>query len=211
MNYPEDFINKVICGDCLEVMKDIPDKSVDLCLTDFPYGVNYKYDIWQDTQENLIRLINQAMPEILRISKRALITCGQTNIWKYPEAKWIMAWVNPAGANMNSWGFSCWQPILCYGNDPYLANRMGGRPDIFIHNESSEKWEHSCPKPINFWKKLLLRGSVKDTDLIIDPFLGSGTTAVAAKQLNRNFIGIEISEKYCEIARQRLRQEVLPI
>jgi DNA modification methylase len=51
--------------------------------------------------------------------------------------------------------------------------------------------------------------SSKESDLILDPFLGSGTTAVAAKQLKRNFIGIEISPKYCEIARGRLRQELL--
>ena len=209
MKYPEDFINKVICADCLDVMKDIPDKSIDLCLTDFPYGVNYEYDIWKDTPENLTKLINKAMPEILRVSKRAIITCGHTNIWKYPEAKWIMAWINPAGANRNSWGFTCWQPVLCYGKDPYLENSLGARQDIIIHNEQSEKWEHSCPKPINFWKKLLLRGSVKETDLILDPFLGSGTTAVAAKHLKRNFIGIEISPKYCKIALERLQQEVL--
>jgi len=190
-------------------MKQIPDKSVDLVLTDFPYGVNYEYDTWVDTPENLTELIKKAMPEILRIGKRVILTCGHTNIWKYPEANWIMAWVNPAGANRNSWGFTCWQPILCYGKDVYLANGLGARQDIIIHNETSEKWGHSCPKPIEFWKKLLLRGSIKENDTILDPFLGSGTTAVACKQLKRNFIGIEISEKYCEIARQRLRQEVL--
>ena len=166
MKWPDDFVNKVILGDCLEVMKEMPDKCVDLVLTDFPYGVNYDYDIYEDTTENLEKLVKQAMPELLRIGKRVILTCGHTNIWKYPEAKWIMAWVNPAGANRNSWGFTCWQPILCYGKDPYLENSMGARQDIFIHNESAEKWEHSCPKPINFWKKLLLRGSVKENDII---------------------------------------------
>ena len=209
MNYPEDFINKVIQGDCLEVMKDIPDKSVDLCLTDFPYGVGWKYDIYEDTEENLIELVNKVMPEILRVSKRALITCGQTNMWKYPEPKWVMAWVNKAGANRNSWGFTCWQPILAYGKDPYLANRMGARQDIIIKTEISEKWGHSCPKPTQFWGMLLKRGSVKETDIIFDPFLGSGTTAVVAKRLKRNFIGIEISPDYCKIANARLRVETL--
>uniref|UniRef100_A0A6H2A4G7 Putative methyltransferase n=2 Tax=viral metagenome TaxID=1070528 RepID=A0A6H2A4G7_9ZZZZ len=205
----EDIINKVHCADCLTFMKELPDKSIDLCLTDFPYGVNWEYDIYNDTEENLKTLIDNAMPEILRVSKRALITCGHTNMWKYPEPKWIIAWVNSAGANRNSWGFTCWQPILAYGKDPYLENRLGARQDIIIKNEQSEKWGHSCSKPLDFWKLLLLRGSVKENDIILDPFLGSGTTAVAAQNLKRNFIGIEISEEYVKIARERLRQKPL--
>jgi len=198
-------VNKIICGDCLEVMKGMPDKSVDLCLTDFPYGVGYSYDIYDDTEENLIQLINAAMPEILRICKRAIITCGQTNMWKYPEPKWVMAWINSAGANRNSWGFTCWQPILCYGKDPYLANRMGARQDVFIHNERSVKGlGHSCPKPIKFWEKLLLRGSVKEEDIILDPFLGIGTTAMVCKEFKRRYIGIELSPEYCKMAKRRL-------
>jgi DNA modification methylase len=53
--------------------------------------------------------------------------------------------------------------------------------------------------------------SSNETDLILDPFLGSGTTAVACKRLNRRFIGIEISEKYCEIAKNRLQNEARPL
>ena len=94
------------------------------------------------------------MPEILRVSKRVLLTCGQSNVCKYPKSDWILAWVNKAGANQNKWGFTCWQPILAYGKDAYRTNNMGARPDIIIHSEVAEKWEHSCPKPIVFWKKL---------------------------------------------------------
>ncbi|MDI6717957.1 MAG: DNA methyltransferase [Patescibacteria group bacterium] len=207
---PTDLINKIVLGDCLETMKRMPDNFVDLILTDPPYGVNYEYDVWEDIEENLKNLLDKVMPEILRVSKRAIITCGHTNIWKYPKPKWVMAWVNSAGTNRNSWGFTCWQPILVYGKDPYLENCLGARQDIIIHNESSEKWiQHSCPKPINFWKKLLLRGSVKETDLIYDPFMGSGTTARACMDLNRKYIGSEISSEYCEIIKKRLAQQLL--
>jgi len=209
MKYPDDFINKVICGDCLEVMPQIPDKSIDLCLTDFPYGVGEDYDNFEDTPVNVKKLIQATMPEIMRISKRILLTCATRQITWYPESNWIIAWTNRAGAGMNPWGFTCWQPVLCYGKDPYLENCLGSRPDIIEHCETTEKLGHPCAKPIEFWKKLLLRGSVKETDIIFDPFCGSGTTCVAAKQLHRNFIGIEISEKYCKIAQERLRQVIL--
>ena len=209
MTYPDDFINKVIQGDCLEVMKQMPDKSVDLVLTDPPYGVNYEYDIYDDKPEKLAKLVSGFMPEVLRIGKRILVTCGNGNQHLYPKPDWTLAWVISAGAGQNKWGFTCWQPILAYGKDPFRENNMGARSDIIQSNERSEDFGHSCTKPIEFWKKVLLRGSVKETDIIFDPFLGSGTTAVASKYLKRKFIGIEISEKYCKIAEDRLRQELL--
>jgi len=68
--------------------------------------------------------------------------------------------------------------------------------------------EHPTPKPIDLMKQLILDNS-NENDLILDPFLGGGTTAVAAKQLHRRYIGIEIIPKYCDIAKKRLGQEVL--
>lgn len=208
----EGMINQVVNADCFDILKLIPDKAVDLVLTDFPYGVNYEYDIYQDTEENLRNLIGKVMPEILRISKRALVTCGHTNIQKFPQINWIMGWFYGTTNARNSWGFTSWQPILVYGKDPYLENGMGARMDVIKDAHAPESWiktEHGCPKPIQFWTKLLVRGSIKETDIILDPFLGSGTTAVACKQLGRRFIGVEISEKYCKIAEDRLRQDIL--
>lgn len=67
---------------------------------------------------------------------------------------------------------------------------------------------HPAPFPIDLPKRIIQMNTYVG-DIVLDCFLGSGTTAVACKQLNRNYIGIEISEKYCEIARQRLRQGIL--
>ena len=69
---------------------------------------------------------------------------------------------------------------------------------------------HPTQKPIRLFGKIIQDFS-NESDIIFDPFLGSGTTAIAAKQLKRNFIGIEISEKYCQISKDRLRQELLPL
>ncbi len=199
-------INQVICGDCLEVMKDIPDKSIDLVLTDPPYGVGYEYKSYDDTQENLKKLIDAFMPEVLRIGKVVLITCGNGNQHLYPKPDWTLAWVMTAGAGQNKWGFTCWQPILAYGKNPYRTNRMGARPDIIVSNERSEKNGHACPKPIGVWTEILKKGSVKETDIILDPFAGSGTTGVACKNLNRNYILIEKEPEYIDIINKRLKE-----
>ena len=199
----------IYLGDCLEVMRGLEDKSFDLVLTDPPYGVNYEYAEYNDTSKNLKKLVDNFMPEVLRIGKRILITCGNGNQHLYPKPDWTLAWVISAGAGQNKWGFTCWQPILAYGKDPFRENLMGARPDIIQSNEISKDFGHSCTKPINLWSKLLLRGSVKETDTILDPFMGSGTTLVAAKLLGRKATGIEISERYCAIARERLKQGIL--
>ena len=73
-----------------------------------------------------------------------------------------------------------------------------------IPNQAS-KYGHPTEKPLELIKKYVLIGS-SEGDLIFDPFMGSGTSAVACKELNRNFIGCEIESKYCEIAEKRLRQ-----
>ena len=209
--YYQDDAGEIYCGDCLEIMPLLADKSIDLVLTDPPYGITENYDKHIDTEENLKNLISGFMPEILRIGKVIAFTPGNKNIFLYPKPDWILSWVVPQGAGMCSWGFVCWHAILVYGKDPYLANRLGSRPDIIMGNFIQNIQDHACSKPTHIWEKLLLRCSVNETDLILDPFLGSETTAVACKRLNRRFIGIEISEKYCEIAKNRLQNVVEPL
>lgn len=196
--------NKVYNESCIETMKRMADKSIDLVLCDPPYGVNYEYDKYQDTPENLQKLVNDFMPEVLRVGKRVAITCGNGNQHLYPKPDWTLAWVISAGAGQNKWGFTCWQPILVYGKDPFRENRMGARPDIIQSNETSKDIGHSCSKPQVFWTKLLQRLSVKDTDIVYDPFMGSGTTAVACITLKKKWIGSEISAEYTKLSEERI-------
>jgi site-specific DNA-methyltransferase (adenine-specific) len=76
----------------------------------------------------------------------------------------------------------------------------------FSATEQAQKNGHPCPKPIKTWTRLLERVS-RPNELIVDPFMGSGTTLRAAKDTGRRAIGIEIEEKYCEIAANRMAQE----
>jgi len=90
------------------------------------------------------------------------------------------------------------QEMLNVFKTPILGGEERGKGGLY----------HPTQKPLSIVSKLI-KVSSNENDIILDPFLGSGTTAVAAKQLKRNFIGIEISKKYCKIARDRLKQDIL--
>jgi site-specific DNA-methyltransferase (adenine-specific) len=203
----------VVQGDCLELMKSLPDGCVDAVITDPPYGVNLgakannqrfdrlEYDSIEDSPQIVWWAANVVLPEAIRISKRVILTPGTRNIYAYPPATHVGSFFYPAASGCNSWGFSCWQPILYYGKDPHGGK--GSKPDSTQSAEAAEPNGHPCPKPIGQWLWLMERTTMEG-ETIIDPFIGSGTTAVAAKKLGRHFLGFEISETYCEIARDRL-------
>ena len=94
---------------------------------------------------------------------------------------------------------------MLYGKAPHL--NLGAKHTAWKTTATSDINGHPCPKPIEWMLKVVDLVSV-DGDTIIDPFMGSGTTLRAAKDLGRKAIGIEIEEKYCEIAVKRLAQEV---
>ena len=193
-------------GDCREILPELP--KVDLVLTDPPYGIGIDYGSFVDSPDNVKELVSEVIPMCIEKAERVALTCGTRQLWFYPPASWVLCWFNRAGTGMNPWGFTCWQPILVYGKDPYLENRMGSRPDYIEFSEPASTKKHPCAKPIKFWKMLLARVSVNVSDVVLDPFLGSGTTVEACKALNRRCIGIEIEEKYCEIAAKRCSQGV---
>lgn len=87
-------LNRTYTEDCLETMKRMPDKSIDLVLADFPYGKNMDYVGYTDTIENLKRLINGVMPEILRVGRFVMITCGTDRISYYPPKTMCFAFTN---------------------------------------------------------------------------------------------------------------------
>ena len=231
----EEMINQVIQGDCLEVLKSIPDKSIDLVLTDPPYGVTGLE--WDNDNVEWIK-------ECLRITKNSVV-CFATQpfttkvISNYLEYfKYVWVWNKKIAGNPL---IAKYQPlkvhediiVLSKGSHNYYPvmrkgvkrKKGGGKsnllsmqmtqtendeyyPTSIISFSNAQRGEHPTQKPVELMKYLIETYS-KESDTILDPFLGSGTTAVAAKQLGRNYIGIEISEEYCKIAEDRLRQEVL--
>ena len=192
-------------GDSREVLPAIARGAV--CITDPPYGVGEAYAGFRDTPSSLRLLIDSTWPYIAAC-KRIALTPGVKWHRLWPEPSWTLAWVTPAGTGVGPWGFCCWQPVLVYGDDPFGGK--GSRPDSLVATESAEKNGHPCPKPYGVWSWVVQRVALPD-ELIVDPFMGSGTTLEVAKRLGRRAIGIEIEERYCEIAAKRLAQEALPL
>lgn len=193
-------------GDCREVLPDLG--IYDLVLTDPPYGVGLEYDNYEDSDKNFREVVLAAFSLIKISGVVTLITPGNSRQYDYPKPDWTLGWFF-GPSYPGPWGMIHWQPILAYGKDPYLREAEGCYPDAIVLADTRSRFDHPCPKPVKFWSWLLKRGAPRPTDKILDPFLGSGTTLYCAKQLGHSAIGIEQSEKYCEIAANRLRQDVL--
>ena len=200
-------------GDCLEIMKQFEDKSFDLVLTDPPYGIGYKgenrpNETKRDVIENDNREINykSLIIELERLGKDVIIWGANNFSRDLPHnGRWI-----------------CWDKRLSEKADRMLgspfelawSNRETGYYKMYriLHGGAVNadgygiKRVHPTQKPIE-----LMRRIIEDykSNFILDPFMGSGTTLIAAKQLGRKAVGIEIVEKYCKIAKQRL--EATPV
>lgn len=206
MIYPDDFINKLIVGDCVKIIKDIPDKSIDLVLTDPPYGINLKYDLYEDTEDNWYKLMDSILPELIRVAKMVILpSCKIKRLqWIYTNypPDWLICWYKGSTGHASYIGFNDWEPHLVYGrtkNRLYMHDYFQTRPSY-----KGGTFNHPCPKPVE-WATWLIERSTEKEDIVLDPFIGSGTTALACKILNRNYIGIDISEEYIKIAEERLK------
>jgi len=206
MKYPDDFINKVICGDCLEVMKDIPDKSIDLVLTDPPYKTEFIYLYGELAKEGKRVLKNGGL--LITLAGHFALNKIIPEMNKYLDYYWIGGMSNKTGSvarNFSRQIMCSWKPVLWFSKGKVPDHQFVF--DFFASKRierTYHKWEQSLG-----WFEYYIEKLTKENDLILDPFLGSGTTAVACKQLKRNFIGIEISPDYVKIAEERLRQELL--
>ena len=202
-------LNKVYLMDCLDVMKTFEDKSVDLVLTDPPYGIGDKLAIGGATKRNLMMELYLASPwediapskeyfdEIFRISKNQII-CGG-NYFDLPPTRGFIVWDKMKFASNYSQVEYIWTSFDCISRIfKYCSN--GG---FVIKPE--DKHEHPTQKPLALMKWILEKYSDEGMT-VLDPFMGSGTTCVACKKLGRNYIGIEKEAAYVAIAEKRLEK-----
>jgi site-specific DNA-methyltransferase (adenine-specific) len=208
---------QIFHGDCREIL---PHVSADAMVTDPPYGVllgetgfgqerlseRQPYTKFRDDESYLRQVVLPGIQIGLSRVTRAVITPGNRNGYLYPKPSDVGVWYNPAGTSRGKWGWILAHLIFYYGDDPRMGTQATAS-STWGNNDSIKGIDHPCPKPLKFTKWLVTKASLPE-ETILDPFCGSGTTLEAAKELNRRAIGIEIEERYCEIAAKRLSQEV---
>lgn len=196
-------------------------ESCDVFLTDPPYGLGVrahgdaqrfgKSDYgasWEDTPEYVLSTVVPIVMALVARSRAGALTPG-IRCWDlYPKPKDVGCFWTPASVTHGPWGVNTFWPIFYYGKD-WRGNR-GRLPSGRLVTEAARVEGHPCPKPLKAWTWLLNKVAAPG-ESILDPFCGSGTTLVAAKNSGHRAIGFEIEERYCEIAARRLSQEVLDL
>lgn len=222
----EEMINTIQLGDCYELIKQIPDKSIDCIYTDIPYkatfsgGGTLKHKLGKYTKEQVENFSNgidyAILDDFIRVMKKinCFIWCSKSQILdimtyfsKYDVDMNILTWTKP---NPIPFGNSIWLSDIeyClhfYKDAGYNKGWENKKKNYTSPINSSDKllYEHPTIKPLECVKKHLLN-MTNENSIVLDPFCGSGTTCVACKELGRKFIGIEIDEKYHKIANDRL-------
>jgi site-specific DNA-methyltransferase (adenine-specific) len=217
-------INRIINDDCLNVMKDIPDDYPCLVLTDPPYNIKYKYAEYKDNlkEEDYYLLLTKIIKK-----RKAVVIHYHEQINKlsislgYAPRK-IISWVYNSNLSRQHRAIAFYNitPEINilegeYKNktDKRIKERIkkGFKPPVYdwwriqqVKNVSKEKTAHPCQIPLII-KQNILR-MLPNVKTVIDPFLGSGTTAVACRSLGLDWLGIEKNAEYCKIANQRLKK-----
>lgn len=202
-------LNKVYNMNCLDGLKDIPDKYFDLLVTDPPYAhgkqivSSQQSDYYDSSWDKPIsqELIN----EMIRVSKNQIIFGAEHLSFMLPKSRGWIIWDkrlfdkesnNLGDAELIWTSFDKSNKII-----RYLWNG-------FRVENKEVRYKHPTQKPLNLMIKLLKEYS-SENDKILDCFAGSGSTLVACKHLNRQFLGFEISREYCDITELRLNQKTL--
>jgi len=247
----EPFLNKIHQGDCLELLKQIPDNSVDMTFADPPFNLKKGYRTYKDSLalQEYLDWCEKWISEMVRVTKPTgaifihnipkWLTYYASFLNKIADFKHWIAWdapTAPMGKTLqpNHYG------ILFYAKDAkqlkfyevryphkrdrktnFLSKDYGGKKaglhpfgslvsDVWtdIHRVKHNKYrdEHPCQLPIHLLERIILM-STDENDIVLDPFNGTGTTAIAAKRLGRRFIGFELDNEYVEITRNKLKQE----
>ena len=200
----------IYCGDCRDILPSLP--KMDLVLTDPPYNaknIGPNKRVYEGSVMQLPDIEYKAFClewfSLLR-EGNIIFTPGISNVCNYPQPYWILCWHKPAAKSFNRFGgFNAWEPIFIYGK-PFKRLPQDYLLFNTLNLTKGPEREHPCSKPLSLWLYLL---SLTEGQQVLDPFMGSGTTLRAAKDLGRKAIGIEIEERYCEIAAKRLAQSVM--
>lgn len=206
-------------GDCLEVMESWRGQ-VDAVVTDPPWGIGegsgttskergkalYQNDEFTDSEDYVQEVCVPAVVLSLDISGgRGLVAPGVRCMSFYPRPRSVGGFYQPAAVGMCPWGFAGFNPVLFYGDDPRRGRGQSNVMTVNTDRPSCDK--HPCAKPMSCMLWMVGKASLNG-EVIADPFMGSGTTGVAAVRLGRKFYGCEIDKNYFDIAKRRIIDEL---
>lgn len=242
-------LDSIICGDCREVIKTIPDSSVDLIIADPPY-LAVLSEVW-DKQEVIDSNFVSELFRVLKPTGSLYVWCGigeksQSLMRWYPlfrekfVFKDLITWKKQRGMGMRKGWTYVREEIMWFTKNKsdfkwILENqygterrkRDGGKDEIkpsqngkyakSLYKRLTNVWtdisettfnvqqkiKHATPKPILAIERII-KAHTELGDVVLDPFLGSGTTAIASKRLGRNYIGIELNKEFCDLAQKQV-------
>ena len=205
-------------GDCFELLQDIPDESVDMVLTDPPYGMNFQSGRRKSKHEKIkgdsnLDWLDDFVDEIYRVCKpntAHYVFCSFHHIDKFKQSiekkfkvKNILTWVknNASMGDLKGDFAPKTEFIIFFHKGRRLIN--GRRDPNVLEFKKTRNELHPTQKPVDMTEYLIEKFS-DEGDLVLDPFMGSGTTGIACINTNRNFIGMELDASYFEVAKDRI-------
>lgn len=250
-------INKILCGDCLEIFPGIPKNSVDLVITSPPYNLDVKYDVYKDKRPygeylQWLKKVFENVYNILKTGGRCAIIIGDHGngrIALHSDICWFMThelkylsmatiiWKKNNASNRQSWGSFASPKALSFPSPfEYImvfakrSRELQNKLETDLTNEEFVDWSlamwdlhkteysassvlinneiHPAPFPEEIPKRLIKMLSWKGS-IIMDPFVGRGTTAIVAAKLFRYYIGIDLSPQYCSVAEKSLKNLIV--
>ena len=209
-------------GDCIDIMKKMNNESVDLILTDPPYGIDFqshrRKDVYKkiqnDTSLEWLDTFFKDANRIMKTNTAIYVFCSWHNIdkfkiafEKYFKLKSIIVWVkNNHGSGDLKGSYAPRHEFILYGNKGRRLFEGKRYDDVVFFNKTGNKY-HPTEKPVDLLN-MYIENSSKENDIVFDPFMGSGSTGIAALNLNRKFIGVELDENYFNIAKKRIENKI---
>lgn len=223
-----DFINKYgICfkGDCMQVMKNIPNESIALLLTDPPYGIDYQSHRKKDKDNWIPKIKNDKTPFTDFISqalKKVKISGGGYIFTRWDvqqqfidelsehsvKPKNILIWdkvIHGMGDLKKAYG-SRYESIIWFANKQFKFPNKRPTDILQYQRITPNRLLHPNEKPVKLLEQLIVN-TTSENDIVFDPFMGSGSTCLACQNTNRRYIGIEVDDKYFNVACERLSRK----
>lgn len=210
----------LMLGDCLELMKELPDNSVDMVLTDPPYGMDLtpqresgKFHGVKIANDNTLSWSDSFFKELFRVTKNntgSFIFCNHFCISEFISSakkagfdiKNIIIWDKGHFGMGGNWR-PVHEMIILLTKGRFVCKSKNLRNIIQYKKVHYSKAVHPTQKPVDLLEHLITEPDY-DPEVILDPFMGSGSTGVACLNTNRKFIGIELDEGYFNVAKERI-------